>query len=130
MKGRRHRLSVAELQPPSLEIAESVVMSWLRVPSKVFQSFEVCINARSSAYAYFWEIVEGRSYVQMLKRRGAKTDPCGRPFRKRRNLLRLLSPMERVKLLFRISSIIIWIMCLSGTSLSSLQVRPRCQTVS
>ena len=68
--------------------------------------------------------------MYMLKRRGAKTDPCWRPFFRRRSLLGLLSPVVRAKLLFRISSIIIWTMCFSGTSLSCLQVRPRCQTVS
>ena len=51
-------------------------------------------------------------------------------FLRRRSLLCLLSPVIRVKLRFRTSSIIILTMCLSGSSLSSLQVRPWCQTVS
>ena len=51
----------------------------------------------------------------MLKRRGARTDPWGTPFLRRRNLLGLLSPVVRVKLLLRISSIIIRTMCLLGT---------------
>ena len=68
--------------------------------------------------------------MYMLKRRGAKIDPCRRPFFRRWILLGLLSPVVRVELLFRTSSMIIWIMCLSGRSLSSLQMRPRCQTVS
>ena len=68
--------------------------------------------------------------VYMLKRRGAKTDPCGKPFFRHQSLLGLLSSVVRMKLLFRTSSMIIRVMCLSGRSLSSLQVRPRCQTVS
>ena len=38
----------------------------------------------------------------MLKRRGARIDPWGTPFLRRRNLLGLLSPVVRVKLLLRI----------------------------
>jgi len=34
----------------------------------------------------------------MLKRRGVRTDPCGTPFLRRRNLLLLLFPVVRVKL--------------------------------
>ena len=52
-------------------------------------------------------------------RKEAKTDPCATPFFRRRSLLGLLSPVDRVKLLFRISSMIIRTMCLSGRSLSS-----------
>ena len=63
MKGRRNRFRIAELQPPSLEIAESVVLSWLRVSSTAFQTREVYSNAKSSAYAYFGEVMEGRSYM-------------------------------------------------------------------
>ena len=74
--------------------------------------------------------MEGRSYVQMLNRREAKTDPWGTLFLRRSSLLCLLSPVVRVKLRFQTSSMIILTMCLSGISLSSMQVRPRCQTVS
>jgi len=44
---------------------------------------------RSSAYVYFLETVVGRSEMQMLKRMAARTDPCGTPFLRRRNLLLL-----------------------------------------
>ena len=60
----------------------------------------------------------------------ALTTTPSRRFFRRRNLLRLLSPVVRVKLLFRTSSMITRTMCLSGRNLSSLQVRPQCQTVS
>jgi len=53
--------------------------------------------ARSSAYAYFLEMVVGRSEMYMLKRRGARTDICGTPFLRWRNL-RLLSFLMVVKL--------------------------------
>ena len=62
----------------------------------------------------------------MLKRRGAKTDPCEMPFLRRRNLLRLLLPVVRVKLRLPTSSMITRTMCLSGNDRSDLQVRPRC----
>ena len=78
--------------------------------------------------AYVRRDLESRSY--MFKRRGAKIDVCGTPFLSRRSLLGLLSPMVRIEFLFRTSSMIIRTMCLSGRSLSSLQVRPRCHTVS
>ena len=63
IKDRRHRFRIAELQPPSLEIAESVVMSWLRVSSTAFQSREAYSNAKLLAYAYFRKVIEGISYV-------------------------------------------------------------------
>ena len=68
--------------------------------------------------------MEGRSYMHSLKSRAAKTDPCGTPFFRFRNLLGLLSPVVKVKFLFRTGSMIIPTMCLSGRSLSCLQVRP------
>ena len=68
--------------------------------------------------------------ADVLNGRGAKTDLCGAPFFWRRSLLGLLSPVVRVKLLFRTSSMIIRTVCLSSRSLSSLQVRPRCQQLS
>ena len=52
---------LAEVQPPWLH-DEIVVMSWLKTPSRSFQSPEEWSKARSSAYAYFLEIMEGRSY--------------------------------------------------------------------
>ena len=76
------------------------------------------------------EIMEGRSYMHRLKSRAAKTDPCKTPFFRFRSLLGLLSPVVKVKFLFRTGSLIIWTMCLSARSLRSLQVRLRCQTVS
>jgi len=65
----------------------------------------------------------------MLKRRGARTDPCEKPLVRRRNLLLLLFPLERVKLRLLTISTIMWTMCLSRSNCSSLQVRPRCHTV-
>jgi len=38
-----------------------------------------CMIAKSSAYAYFLEMVLGRSEMLMLKRKGSRTDPCGMP---------------------------------------------------
>ena len=55
-------------------------------------------------------------HMYMLKRRGAKTDLRGRPVFRRRSLPDLLSPVVRVKLLFRTSSMIIWTMGLSAGS--------------
>jgi len=52
----------------------------------------------SSAYAYFLETVVGRSEMWMLKRRGARTDPCVTTFLRRRDLLLLLFPVVRVNL--------------------------------
>ena len=40
-----------------------------------------------------------------VEKEGARTDPWGTPFLRRRNLLGLLSPVVRVKLLLRISSL-------------------------
>ena len=58
----------------------------------------------------------------MVKSRGAKADPCRTPFLRRRNLLRLLLPVVRVKLRLPTSSMIMRTMCLSGRNRSSLQV--------
>ena len=44
----------------------------------------------SSAYAYFVAVVGGISDTWMLKRVGARTEPCGTPFLRR--FSRLLSP--------------------------------------
>ena len=60
-------------------------------------NFPNCSSPRESASVYA-AYLEGRLYVQMLKRRRAKTEPCRRSFRKRLNLLYLLTPV--VKLLF------------------------------
>jgi len=69
------------------------------------------------SYAYFLEKVVGRSEMWMLKRRGARTVPCGAPFLRGRNLLPTIY-------------MIMWTMCLSGSNRISLQVRPLCHTVS
>ena len=76
----------------------SVAMSLLSTPSTASQSPSACMIAWSSAYAYFLETVAGRSEVKMLNRRGARTDPCGTPFLRRRNLLLWPFPVVRVKL--------------------------------
>ena len=39
------------------------------------------------------QVMEGRLHMYISKRRGAKTDPCGRPFFRSRSLLGLLSPV-------------------------------------
>ena len=65
-----------------------------------------------------------------VKKEGARTDPCGTPFFRRRNLLCAPLPVVRVKLRLRTSSIIKERICLSGSVRKSLQVRPRCHTVS
>jgi len=82
-------------------------MSLLSTPSTACQSPSACIIARSSEYAYFLETVVGRSWMQMLKRRGDRTDPCGMPFLMRPNLHRLLFPVVRVKL---------WLLTISGNN--------------
>jgi len=76
----------------------TVSMSLLSTPSTACQSLSACMIARLSAYAFFLETVVGRSEIQMLKRRGARTDPYGTPFLRRRNLLRVPFPVLRVKL--------------------------------
>ena len=60
----------------------------------------------------------------MLNRKGARTDPCGTPFLRRRNLLLWPFPVVRVKLRLLTISMIIWSMCMSCSNRSSLQVRP------
>jgi len=63
-----------------------------------FSSPWAWMSARSLAYAHFLETMAGRSEIQMLKRCGARTDTCGTPFLRRRNLLRLPLALVRVKL--------------------------------
>ena len=65
----------------------------------------------------------------MLTRRGARTDPCGTLFLRRRNLL-LSFLVVKVKLRLPTISMIMRTMCLSGSNCSSLQVKPRSHTVS
>jgi len=65
----------------------------------------------------------------MLKRRGARTDPCGTPFLRVRSLLHMLLPVMRVKLRLTTISMIMRTMCLSDRNWSSLKVRPRCHRV-
>jgi len=59
----------------------------------------------------------------MWKRKGAKTDPCGTPLLRRRNLLRLPFAAVRVKLQLPTSSMIMWNMRLSGINRSNLQIQ-------
>jgi len=54
--------------------------------------------ARSTASAYFLEAVVGKSEVQMLKRRGARTDLWGTLFLRRGYLLCLPLAVIRVEL--------------------------------
>jgi len=57
----------------------TVAMSLLCTLSSVCQSPSACMIARSSAYANFLETVVGKSEMQMMKRKGARRDPCGTP---------------------------------------------------
>jgi len=107
----------------------TVSMSLVSTPSTACQSSSACMIARSSAYAYFLEVV-GRSEIEVLKRWGARTDPCGTLFLRRRNLLLLLFPVVRVKLRLSTISMIMRTMCLSESNCSSMQVRLQCHTVS
>ena len=105
----------------------SPTVALVSTPATACHSPSACMIARSSAYAYFLETVVCRS---MLKRRGAKTDPCGTPFLRCRNLLFLPFPvLGRVKLRLPTISMIMRTMCLSGSNCSSLQVRPWCHSV-
>ena len=61
----------------------------------------------------------------MLKRRRAKTDPCGRPLHKRLNLLYLLSPAVSMKLLSWTSSQIMYV-CMYCSYLSSIHEKANC----
>ena len=63
---------MAKFQSPILRYAEIVAMSWLKVSPNPFQLLDECSKARSSAQAHFLEIVEGRSYIWILKKRRAK----------------------------------------------------------
>ena len=96
-------------------------MSLLRAPSTACQSTPACMFARSSAYAYFLEIVVGKWEVQMLKRRGAKTDPCATPFWDVVNCFVCFYRWLRVKLQLPIISMIMRNMCLTGSNRSNLR---------
>ena len=61
----------------------------------------------------------------MLKRRGARTDPCGMPFLRHCNLFLLLFLVN-----LQLLSMIMWTMCLSGSNCSSFEMRPWCHTLS
>jgi len=52
-------------------------MSLLNTSSTAFQSPSTYMIARLSVYAYFLEMVVGKSEMWLLTRRSAKTDPCG-----------------------------------------------------
>ena len=58
----------------------TVAMYLLSTPSTACQCPSTCIIARLSAYAHSQETVLGKSEMEMLKRRGAGTDPMGRRF--------------------------------------------------
>jgi len=63
--------------------------------------------ARSSVYAYFLEMVVGKSKVWMLKTKISRSDLSGSPFLRCRNLLHLFLTVARVKLRLSTSSMII-----------------------
>ena len=104
-------------------------MSLLSIPSTACQWPSAYMITRSSAYAYSLGTVVGRSEVQVLKRRGARTNPCGKSFLRRRNLLRLPLPVW-VMLRLPTRSIITRTMYVSGSNRSRLQMRPWCHAVS
>jgi len=62
--------------------SSTVAMSLVSAPSTACHAVSMSMHDcyRSSAYAYILETVVGRSEMYMLKRRGARTDPCGTPF--------------------------------------------------
>jgi len=130
MEDCQHRFCGAEVLLPGLEVFTCGFHVFHCTPSTACQSPSACMITRSSAYAYFLETVMGRSEMWMLKRRGAVTDPSGTPFLRYRNLFRMPFLVVRVKLQLPTISMIMWTMCLSGSSCSSLQVRRRCHTVS
>jgi len=66
----------------------------------------------------------------MLNKRGTRPDLCGIPLLSRFNLLRGPLPAMRMKLRLPSSFMMKDNMCLSGRWRRSLQLRPRCQTVS
>ena len=107
----------------------SVALSLLSAPSTACQSPSAYMLAGSSAYAYFLEMVVGRSDMQMLKRRYTRTDQCGIPFLRCRYLVFWPFLVVKVKLWLPTISMMMWTMCLSGSNCSSLQVRPWCHTV-
>jgi len=59
--------------------SHTVAMSLPNTPSTACQSVSACMIAGSSAYAFFLEMVVGKSEMQVLKRRGGRTDTCGTP---------------------------------------------------
>ena len=60
----------------SLDSVEDISSAFPLIPRQI-----------SSAYTYFLKSVSGKPYVYMLKRIGARTDPCGRPLMRRRRRL-------------------------------------------
>jgi len=107
-----------------------VAMSLVSAPSTACQSPSACMIARSSAYAYFLEMVVGRLEMQRFNSNGSRTDPCGTSFLRRPNVFLWPFPVVRVKLRLPAISMIMWTMCQSVSNRSSLQVRPRSHTVS
>ena len=79
-----HCLGFAELQSPFVEV---VFISWVKVSSIFCHVLKLRIIAKSSAYAYFLEVIAGRLQIYTLNSRGARTDPCGTRFFWRLSLL-------------------------------------------
>ena len=63
MEDRRHLFVVLSFSFQVWSYSPSVAMSLLSAPSTACQSLSACMIARSSAYAYFLEMVVGRSEV-------------------------------------------------------------------
>ena len=103
---------------------DSVERNFLSLFAPDSQADIICIG-----YTYFFETVSGKSCVYMLKRIGARTDPCRRPLVRRRRRLSW-SPAWRMKLRLLINSMMKRTIVLFGSKRSSLSFRPMCQTVS
>ena len=114
MKSRHHRFSLQDLR-----YAGSVPCRGLRFPPSPSSSK---MNATKPNHRHkhtflsLWR--EDRINID-IKKEGAKTDFWGKSFLRGRRSLCLLSPVVRVKLLFRISSKMIRTMCLSGRILAA-----------
>ena len=112
-----HHFCSAELELPSLEVFTCGCHVFAQHSFHCLPVSTACMIARSSAYAYFLELMIGMSQVKMFKRRGAKTHLRRMSFLRRRNLLRLLLPV--VKVMLRLPTIT---MCLLGSNCSSCKI--------
>ena len=107
VEGCRHRFVVLSFIFQVWRYSPTAAISLLCTPSNACQSPSACMIARSSTYAYFLETVVVTSEVDVEEKRRqdipvvrhsrcvvtcffyrfVRTDPCGTPFLRRRNLL-------------------------------------------